>query len=153
MKWRRAQVSGKVYIQQQKQKDKRHLSCLFVSQNLSPIAPVEHGKMLEVANQIYRSTRDEMALPYISPFLSLLVAFLVFLLGGHFWLMSCLGALSLICIGVYNNLMDTAHMDEYRIRLYRYLDLQYHNNSNNSNNRRSPRLAERKIEERPHYAE
>lgn len=102
--------------------------------------------MLEVANHIYRSTRDEMAIPYISPFVSLLVSFLVFLLGGHFWLMSCLGALSLICIGVYNRIMDTVHMDEYRIRLYRYLDLQYHgnnssnssNSSNNSNNRRSP---------------
>ena len=81
--------------------------------------------MLEVANQIYRSTRDEMVLPYISPFLSLLVAFLVFLLGGHFWLMSCLGALSLIAIGAYNSIMDTIHMNEYRIRFDRYLDLQY----------------------------
>jgi hypothetical protein len=39
--------------------------------------------------------------------------------------MSCLGALSLIAIGAYNSIMDTIHMNEYRIRFDRYLDLQY----------------------------
>ena len=99
--------------------------------------------MLEVANQIYRSTRDEMVLPYVSPYLSLFVAFVAFLLGAHPWLMGSLGALSLIAIGAYNSIMDTIHMNEYRIRFDRYLDLY----------RDSRRLAERKIEERAHYAE
>jgi hypothetical protein len=48
--------------------------------------------------------------------------------------------------------MNTVHMDEYRRRLFRYLD-EHPESFYSNNNRRSPRLAERKIEEIPNYAE
>jgi len=109
----------------------------------------EYHQMMEIANHIYRSTRDEMVLPYISPFVSLLVTFVTFLLGGSPLLMGGLGVFVLIMIGVYNNIMDTIHMEEYRIRLYHYLD----EHRNVDRLRRSPRLAERKIEEIHSYKE
>ena len=101
------------------------------------------------ANHIYRSTRDEMVLPSISPFLSLLVAFVAFLLNADHLVMGGLGFLALLAIGIYNSIMNTVHMDEYRRRLFRYLD----EHPESFYNRRSPRLAERKIEEIPSYAE
>ena len=104
------------------------------------------------ANHIYRSTRDEMVLPSISPFLSLLVAFVAFLLGADHLVMGGLGFLALLAIGIYNSIMNTVHMDEYRRRLFRYLD-EHPESFYSNNNRRSPRLAERKIEEIPNYAE
>jgi hypothetical protein len=98
---------------------------------------------LVMANHLYQSTRDELLLPSISPFFSLLVAFIAFLLGTSLWLTCSLGLVALIMIGIYNEIMHSLHMDEYRLRYYAYLDT--------TNLRRSPRLAERKIEELPNY--
>ena len=105
------------------------------------------------ANHIYRSTRDELLLPYISPLFSLLVAFVAFLLGADHLLLGALGFLALLAIAAYNSMMNTVHMDEYRRRLFRYLDEHRDSFYSNNSNRRSPRLAERKIEEIPSYAE
>jgi len=101
---------------------------------------------VSMANYLYRSTRDELLLPSISPFFSPLVAFIAYLLGAGLWLIGGLGLFALIAISVYNNIMHTIHMDEYRLRFYAYLD-------SHCDVRRSPRLAERKIEECPDYRE